>query len=581
MKEDFRPVFRNTTLVAERRRKQLEDVQDLGGNTRKLKVLFVEEGLGCRSVLARAVFESLLSQERELKHLVDCDVAAILPHSEATPIQADTRAVDIARRHNLKSSSSSSSSAFAKMIRPFDDVNDSVNFDLIVVMDRFDHAEVLREVAAYDNIFPGGYYAAKVRRLAGFKTCTETHCIVQGLLLNEDNLAEAAREGEKNKEENEAEEDTEGVVGGRKGHDVEVTRHSQAQSATLSVAEEEDKLDISDPLYASAYDVSQQEETEAFEHLFTEIKEACEGLVDFLGQLQEVSKLKGVGLVHETTMNLRRNEIGVGRLAKVSTTFSKSLKSRHEEQHHGVLSSRMRTGITSYINKNGVAISLERRPQSKSRGYWMNMENLKKELIAWSEQNNNRPATMPVIQDIKESGNYMLFHSITKYHGGKGTVAKRLGWTLDKRVNRGFWHERENILEALNPYLDCSEDENGEEECLIPTKSSLIQKGRQDLVGAIDRSGGFKLVAGLLNLKIRSPGRKALYPELQDWDHYRQRLESWVDQRKGEGKREGKGESKWPKMHEMVSSGAGDLHYATKKYHGGFKKVSRKMGWHK
>ena len=50
-----------------------------------------------------------------------------------------------------------------------------------------------REVAAYDNIFPGGYYAAKVRRLAGFKTCTETHCIVQGLLLNEDNLAEAAR----------------------------------------------------------------------------------------------------------------------------------------------------------------------------------------------------------------------------------------------------------------------------------------------------------------------------------------------------------------------------------------------------
>jgi protein-tyrosine-phosphatase len=550
-KEEFRPVFRNTTLVAERRRKQLEDVQGLGGNARKLKVLFVEEGLGCRSVLARAVFESVLSQDEELRHLVDCDVAAILPHSEATPIQADTRAVEIASRHNL-----SSKNSFTKTIRAFDDVNDSVNFDLILVMDRFDHAEVLKEVAAYDNIFPGGYYAAKVRRLAGFKACTETHCIVQGLLGD----SSVAKQGQEEEEED------------------QLPRSYSNSNSQVSSSEEEDKLDISDPLYVSAYDVSREEEAEAFEHLFGEIEEACEGLLAFIGQLQEVSKLKGVGLVHEATMNLRTNEIGVGRLAKISTTFSKNARSKQDFDQSPLLLSRMRTGITSYINKNGVAISLERRPQSKSRGYWMNKDNMKKELIAWSEQNNNSPATMPVIQDIKDSGNYMLFHSITKYHGGKGEVAKTLGWALDKRVNRGFWHERENILKALNPYLDCTMNEDGVEECIIPTKSSLIEKGRQDLVGAIDRSGGFKLVADLLNLKIRQPGRKALYPDLQDWEKYKQRLESWVDKRNGEGEGEGK-KNKWPKMHEMMSSGAGDLHYATKKYHGGFKKVSRKMGW--
>ncbi len=113
---------------------------------------------------------------------VESDVAAILPHSVAIPIEADPRAIDIAKRHRLHlglprakplgaQDGSQQAAGPRLMIRPFDDVDDSVNFDLIVVMDRFDHAEVLKEVAAYDNIFPGGFYALKVRRLAGFKVC--------------------------------------------------------------------------------------------------------------------------------------------------------------------------------------------------------------------------------------------------------------------------------------------------------------------------------------------------------------------------------------------------------------------------
>ena len=83
------------------------------GNARKLKVLFVEEGLGCRSVLAETVFKGFLEAE-ELEHLVECDVAAILPFTEAVPIEADGRAVDIANQHGLQVSESRS------MIRPFD-----------------------------------------------------------------------------------------------------------------------------------------------------------------------------------------------------------------------------------------------------------------------------------------------------------------------------------------------------------------------------------------------------------------------------------------------------------------------------
>ena len=51
------------------------------------------------------------------------------------------------------------------MAVPFDEVVDIVNFDLVAVMDRFDLEAVLREVAVYDALNPGGCYSARVRRL--------------------------------------------------------------------------------------------------------------------------------------------------------------------------------------------------------------------------------------------------------------------------------------------------------------------------------------------------------------------------------------------------------------------------------
>ncbi|QDZ25671.1 hypothetical protein HOP50_18g82130 [Chloropicon primus] len=412
------------------------------------------------------------SREDGLVTKVEADFAAILPHC---------------------------SYSWEESVRAFDDVNDAVDSDLIVVMDRFDHAEVLKEIAAYDNIYPGGHYALKVRRLAGFKTCCETHCAVRGL----------------------------GGGGGRE-------------------AEDPHDLDISDPFYASsiAGGTTDEELLEARALLYSEVSESCEGLIHFLAQLQETAVHRGVSLAEEVTENLRVNDLAIGQ----EGAFAR--------------------------NPSLLRSLAARRQQSKHRGYWLDMDNVERELVAWVEKNDRSLGVMPLMQDIKDSGEYMLFHSITKYHGGKGSVAKRLGWTLEKRVGRGFWHVKENIQRALDPYLDCTEDENGVE-CTIPTKSSLIEKGRQDLVGAIDRLGGFKTVARDLNLKMRNPGRKALYPDLQDWDAYKQKLELWMlanDER-------ALAEGRMPKMARLFSEGALDLYFATKKYHGGCKKVAEKMGW--
>ena len=208
------------------------------------------------------------------------------------------------------------------------------------------------------------------------------------------------------------------------------------------------------------------------------------------------------------------------------------------------------------------------------------MENLEKELVAWAEKHDRERGVMPLIQDIKRSGDYMIFHSITKYHGGKNSVAKRLGWRVEKRNGRGYWSLKENIREQLWPYLDCEEAEGGsggeeEEVCTLPTKMDLVKLGRQDLVGAIDRVGGFKTLAKDLNLKMKAPGRKPLYPELRDWETYKRQLELWMMARRENDL----AQQRMPRMSEMFEDGAKDLHYATKKYHGGWKRAADKLGW--
>lgn len=472
---DPTPVFRTTTIMAERRRRHDEDLED---GERKLRVLFVEEGgEQVRSGLALALFRRALRSEGRLRGRVEADCAAILPHC---------------------------SYAWEDGVRAFDDVNDAVESDLIVVMDRFDHAEVLREVAAYDNIFPGGYYALKVRRLAGFRACTTGGCALRG--LGGDNA---------------------GISAGHQSQDPH-------------------ELDISDPLYASlAAATASPASGGGLDAVYHEVSESVAGLAHYLEQIAEIADHNGNALPTEVSGNLRVNDIAIGQEGAFArnTTLLRSLAAR--------------------------------RQQSKQRGYWLDIENVERELSEWARRNARPEGIMPCLQDIKDSGDYMIFHAVTKYHGGKASVARRLGWSLEGSVGRGFWSRRENIREALGPYLDCQVREDGFEECTLPTKQSLIERGRQDLVGAIDRVGGFRTVAKDLNLKTRRSGRKALYPELQDWGAYRRRLELWMAEKDERALALGR----MPRMKELWGSGALDLYYSTKKYHGGWKRVAERMGW--
>ena len=136
--------------------------------------------------------------------------------------------------------------------------------------------------------------------------------------------------------------------------------------------------------------------------------------------LQEVARLKGVQLADEVTTNLRGNDLALGNLAKNAATFPLSSPvappHQQQQQQQGEGEGRGMHGIR-YLNGSGIQVSLDRRPQTKSRGYWLSLENVKKELVAWSEEHERPAGVMPIIEDIRKTGNYMLFHAITKYVG--------------------------------------------------------------------------------------------------------------------------------------------------------------------
>ncbi|CAL8466218.1 g5754 [Coccomyxa elongata] len=120
------------------------------------RILFVDEGHQCRSVLAQAIFDDLLKCYG--RHLdIRVESASVGP---APPGEHDPRVVAAARQARV--------SLKPRLPRVFDEVIDIVNFDLVLVLDHFDLTEVIKEVAVLDNINPGGLYAGRVKLLGRY-----------------------------------------------------------------------------------------------------------------------------------------------------------------------------------------------------------------------------------------------------------------------------------------------------------------------------------------------------------------------------------------------------------------------------
>eukprot|EP00239_Pterosperma_sp_CCMP1384_P002035 CAMPEP_0197854146 /NCGR_PEP_ID=MMETSP1438-20131217/24109_1 /TAXON_ID=1461541 /ORGANISM="Pterosperma sp., Strain CCMP1384" /LENGTH=298 /DNA_ID=CAMNT_0043468793 /DNA_START=356 /DNA_END=1252 /DNA_ORIENTATION=+ len=125
----------------------------------KTRVLFLSEGNVCRSVLAESMFTKMI-KERGLEDILDCESKATRNYNLGEG--AERHVVEVAADLGYEIDGD------AHIARLFDDGLDPVHFDLLIAMDKFTLADVLREVSVYDTVDSSRNFACRIRRLGEF-----------------------------------------------------------------------------------------------------------------------------------------------------------------------------------------------------------------------------------------------------------------------------------------------------------------------------------------------------------------------------------------------------------------------------
>eukprot|EP01025_Chloroclados_australasicus_P063031 TRINITY_DN8311_c0_g1_i2.p2 TRINITY_DN8311_c0_g1~~TRINITY_DN8311_c0_g1_i2.p2 ORF type:complete len:287 (-),score=39.64 TRINITY_DN8311_c0_g1_i2:426-1286(-) len=127
------------------------------GDDDQVRILFVSESNVCRSVFAE-LFTKQLLKEYEMDNVIE--VASKGSRDYNVGEGAENVVLEVTKEFGLDAST--------HVARKFDAEADIVSSDLVLVMDKFTAADVLREVTVYDTIDKEGGYSKKVRKLGGF-----------------------------------------------------------------------------------------------------------------------------------------------------------------------------------------------------------------------------------------------------------------------------------------------------------------------------------------------------------------------------------------------------------------------------
>ncbi|CAI5465102.1 unnamed protein product, partial [Closterium sp. Yama58-4] len=147
------PVFRSFPNL-----KEGDGNEDGPGGRTAVRVLFLSEGNVCRSVVAEAVLTAMV-REKGLEDYIVCSSKAVRDYNVGE--SPDSRVVQLAGQSGVAVDAARQ----AQLLRPAEDV---VAHDLLVVMDKFNAADVLKEVSVFDTIDPTARFSSKVRRMGDF-----------------------------------------------------------------------------------------------------------------------------------------------------------------------------------------------------------------------------------------------------------------------------------------------------------------------------------------------------------------------------------------------------------------------------
>lgn len=504
----FLPAYRASPLLAEIQRQR-----DASTTTR---VLFLDEGGEVRALLGAAIMRHMLGRLRARLD-VSVDWASLGPPT-GRALQ-DPRVRNLAQAMGLAPRSmdighmavfpylkpAALASPQSSMVRRFDEVEDAVRYDLILVMDRFDFQEIMRDVAVLDTINPGGHYAGRIRLLGPFAWA--------------------------------------------------------AKRVTLNRV----VVDIPDPSYE--WHVDESKEDEAFQETARALALSCRGLATYLLDLETARRRRRVA-IEEATYTLRDaldqslrcpllagelpgpRDRGISAMAKrqqgkASSDKQYTVRAIHGRRHivhrpmkprgfwksienvdcelrefmkeagmeHLPTQRELRaagaSSLASAVDSHGglAVFSARLKVTMSSRrpnGYWEEFKNLERALRAYlkpiqAKGNSAEPQKlmMPTVQELRAAGRADLIRAL-RIHGGSAAVARRLGVAF----NRGEgWADEVALLAELR--LACVNDgiegspDPPKHASRIPSRKNLLSIGRSDLVYAVEKMGGFPYFRGL------------------------------------------------------------------------------------
>lgn len=127
----------------------------------------------------------------------------------------------------------------------------------------------------------------------------------------------------------------------------------------------------------------------------------------------------------------------------------------------------------------------------KSPGYWLNPDNLKKEIFPLI----NKYGKLPSIKELRQIGRNDIEGAIVNNYRSYRNVAKAIGIEYDNLIKpQRYWQNIDNIKEELEPII--------KKYGFIPSRAELMRIGKRGIVAAIDTyKGSLKSIAKSLGVE--------------------------------------------------------------------------------
>lgn len=236
------------------------------------------------------------------------------------------------------------------------------------------------------------------------------------------------------------------------------------------------------------------------------------------------------------------------------------------------------------------SIPASKRQPRKPKGFWDDIENIRKELFVFQQTSADVPeGMMPTARQLRAAGRRDLDNAISK-HGGYHKLSEALGMKRASGMQApGYWNDFANLEREIRGFLKTHYETIPEG--YMPTQKQFRDLKRSDIVEGLENHGGMAQVASKLGLVGRRSNKSANY--WKEWAKVDAEIRSFMENRNATSSNETPSNDdlsekrraelqklpRMPSQRELRAAGRGDLAEAISKFHGGFREAAKRLGF--